>query len=74
MARRKPGRKKLPPKVILNTTIDKKIMKAFRAKCAQEKMPMNRLIEMFMEQFAAGNFKLRIGKGNLGLELKDFEE
>ncbi len=48
----------------LNTTIDGKILNGFKASCKQTGIPMNVIIETFMNQFTNGEFRLKFGDAN----------
>lgn len=50
----------------MNTTIKVDVLDKFHDICKDIGVPMNLLIEAFMEQFVAGEFKIRIGRNKLG--------
>lgn len=58
-------------KSLLNTTIRTDVLDNFKSKCKDIGCPMNFVLETFMEQFIAEQFKLRIGKGHLDIELNE---
>lgn len=59
-------------RAVLNTTINKTILKDFKAHCKNISFPMNMILESFMEQFTNGEFTLKIARGNkLNVDLKD---
>lgn len=49
---------------ILNTTIDKEILDDFKNCCKKLGLPMNLLVQSFMQQFVEGDFSLKLGKNN----------
>lgn len=51
-------------RAMLNTTIDKEVLDGFKAYCKELGLPMNILIQAFMQQFIDGEFQLKIGKAN----------
>ncbi len=57
----------------LNTTVDKGILEEFKRSCKQTGIPMNVLLEAFMQQFSAGEFYLKLGKTkrDADIELKE---
>lgn len=75
MARKKKvGRKPGPKKAVLNTTIKEDVLDAFRDKCNNEiGLSMGAIIEMFMEGFVNGKFKLGITNGNMNMDLEESE-
>lgn len=48
----------------LNTTINEDVLSAFKSQCKSLGLPMNMLLESFMQQFVSGEFILKIGKAN----------
>ena len=48
----------------LNTTINEGVLSAFKSQCKSLGLPMNMLLESFMQQFVSGEFILKIGKAN----------
>ncbi len=60
-------------RVQLNTTVDKDILDEFKRSCKQIGIPMNVLLEAFMQQFSAGEFYLKLGKTkrDTDIELKE---
>lgn len=56
---------------VLNTTIDKEVLDCFKAHCKAAGLPMNTVIEAFMEQFTNGEFVLKIGKSSNRLDIED---
>ena len=48
----------------LNTTIKTEILKGFRDSCKETGFPMNLVLEAFMEQFASGEFVMKMHKAN----------
>ena len=50
--------KKLPTQA-LNTQINKEIFYNFKVKCKQRGLPLNIVIEVFMNQYANGRYKLK---------------
>ncbi|WP_182431679.1 hypothetical protein [Clostridium sp. AF32-12BH] len=47
-------------KKAFNTSIDAEILEQFRAKCKEEKIPINIVLERFMQGYIDGNFKLEM--------------
>lgn len=43
-----------------NTSIEKKIQNEFKEKCKEENIPMNKVLEMFMERYVKGEFKIEM--------------
>ena len=62
-------RKKEP----LNTTIDGQILNSFKRYCKEVGIPMNVIIETFMNQFANGEFELKFGNNKMSMKLPDDE-
>lgn len=56
-------------KAVLNTTVDKNVKNAFKNSCDMLGCPMGIVLEAFMAQFAAGEFNIKIGKNNVGVDL-----
>lgn len=55
----------------LNTTIKKEVFEEFKAKCKKVGIPMNTLIEVFMEQYSNGEFKLKFTRNDdISLDLE----
>ena len=54
-------RKKEP----LNTTIDGAVLNNFKAACKKTGIPMNVIIETFMNQFTNGEFRLKFGNASV---------
>lgn len=48
----------------LNTTINEDVLNNFKAHCKKLGLPMNMLLESFMNQFTSGEFVLKVGKAN----------
>lgn len=51
-------------RAVLNTTIKKEVFDEFKAKCKRTGVPMNTLLEVFMDQYNNGEFKIKFTKGN----------
>lgn len=49
-------------KAMLNTTIDEDILSGFRDYCKSINCPMNKVLELFMVQFADGQFEMKLKK------------
>lgn len=64
---------KLKPKSVLNTTVKTETFDKFKVYCKELGYPMNMIFEAFMEQFAEGEFVLKIAKANK-LEVELVEE
>lgn len=43
-----------------NTSIDEEILEKFKEKCKQENLPINVLLERFMQGYIDGDFKLKM--------------
>lgn len=52
------------PRAMLNTTIDQEILDDFKAYCKELGLPMNILLQSFMQQMSSGEFILKFGKNN----------
>lgn len=52
-------------KSLINTTIQTNVLDEFKYNCECLKVPMNYIIERFMEKFNNGDFKLTIGDGRI---------
>lgn len=59
-------------RAMLNTTINENVLNSFRECCKNINVPMNTVLETFMEQFANGQFQFKLGKSQK-MEL-DIEE
>ena len=53
-------------KKAFNTSIDMEILEQFKAKCKEEKLPINIVLERFMQGYVAGNFKMEMQYSNNG--------
>lgn len=63
------------PRAMLNTTIKTETLNSFKAYCREIGMPMNMILEVFMEQFVAGEFVLKIGRANkMNVDLVEISE
>lgn len=71
MRKKKTGRKPGPKKDVLNTTIKTDVLNDFRDMCNNIGLPMGTIIEMFMEGFVNGKFKLGITNGNANIDLDE---
>lgn len=47
-------------KKAFNTSIDEEILDQFKEKCKQEKLPINIVLEKFMQGYIDGDFKLEM--------------
>ena len=47
-------------KKAFNTSIDTEILEQFKEKCKEEKLPINIVLERFMQGYILGNFKLEM--------------
>lgn len=47
------------PTQALNTQINKEIFYEFKVKCKQKRLPLNVVIEVFMNQYANGRYELK---------------
>ncbi len=47
-------------KKAFNTSIDEEILEQFRAKCKEEKIPINVVLERFMQGYINEDFKLEM--------------
>ena len=52
--------RKLVPRAMLNTTINKEVLEEFKSNCKENGIQMNTLIEAFMRQYNDGEFTLQI--------------
>ena len=60
---------------MLNTTIDKDTLNAFKEYCKECGYKMNMILESFMKQFVAGEFTLKIGKANrLNVDMNEADD
>lgn len=41
-------------------TISEEILEQFKAKCKEDKLPINIVLERFMQGYVAGNFKMEM--------------
>lgn len=63
------------PRAMLNTTIDSEVLDEFKAYCKELGLPMNILIQAFMQQMIEGEFRLKFGKNNnIEVDLIDEKE
>ena len=53
-------------KAMLNTTIDEDVLSVFREYCKSINCPMNKVLEMFMTQFADGQFEMKLDRKSNG--------
>lgn len=58
-------------KVVLNTTINQKIYNDFRDECKRLNCSMNMVLEIFMKQFANGEFAIKITRGEQTMEIEE---
>lgn len=49
-----------PMKKAFNTSIDEEILEQFREKCKEEKLPINVVLERFMQGYINEDFKLEM--------------
>lgn len=49
-----------PMKKAFNTSIDEEILEQFREKCKEEKLPINVVLERFMQGYVNEDFKLEM--------------
>lgn len=47
-------------KKAFNTSIDEEILQQFKEKCKEEKLPINIVLEKFMQGYINGEFKLEM--------------
>lgn len=47
-------------KKAFNTSIEESVSEAFKAKCKEENIPMNKVLEMFMDLYIEGKFKIEM--------------
>lgn len=57
-------------KVAVNTTVKKEVLNRFRESCKELGCPMNIVLEAFMSQFADGEFKIKLGKNVLEVDIE----
>lgn len=58
-------------KAMLNTTINKDVLDAFRDHCKHIKCPMNVVLEAFMMQFSNGEFIVKLGKAKMEVDIDE---
>ena len=58
-------------RAMLNTTIREDVLSEFRDYCKAINCPMNTVLEVFMTQFADGQFMFQLGKNKMKLDLID---
>lgn len=61
-------------KANLNTPVRKEVLEAFRGKCAEMNIPMNVVVELFMEAFSDDRFEIILGNkkyNNSAIYLKE---
>lgn len=59
----------------LNTTIDEEILNDFKSYCKELGLPMNMLVQSFMQGMTDGSLVLKIGKNNkIEVDEKDSKE
>ena len=58
-------------RAMLNTTINEDTLNKFKVHCKELGCPMNTVIQCFMEGFIKGNFVLKIGKGNVEIDIDE---
>lgn len=58
-------------KAMLNTTINKEILDSFRNYCKEINIPMNVVLETFMNQFSDGQFSLKLSKNQMQVDLEE---
>jgi hypothetical protein len=47
-------------KKAFNTSIDEEVLQQFKNKCKEEKLPINVVLEMFMQGYIDGKFSLEM--------------
>lgn len=57
---------KTTKKAMLNTTVNKETLDNFRDFCKSINTPMNMVLEIFMAQFAQGQFEFKLTKNKSG--------
>ena len=57
-------------RAMLNTTINEDVLNNFREYCKEINCPMNMILEIFMNQFAEGQFSLKLGKNKMKLDIE----
>lgn len=60
-----------PKKAMLNTTISENVLNDFREYCKSINCPMNTVIEIFMQQFASGQFGFKLVKNKMRLDVDE---
>lgn len=58
-------------RAMLNTTINEDVLNNFREYCKVINCPMNMILEVFMNQFAEGQFSLKLGKNKMKLDTEE---
>lgn len=49
-------------RAVINTTVNREVLEAFRDKCDYIGCNMNVVLEAFMRQFSYGEFSIKLGK------------
>jgi hypothetical protein len=58
-------------RVMFNTTINENALNKFREYCKDANIPMNVVVETFMEQFADGQFIFKLGKSKMEVDIEE---
>jgi len=58
-------------KAMLNTTINNDVLDSFRESCKIINVPMSVVLEVFMDQFAQGQFVFKLSKNKRELDIEE---
>lgn len=58
-------------RAMLNTTINEDVLNGFRDYCKSINIPMNTILETFMEQFTQGQFTFKLSKNKMQLDIEE---
>lgn len=56
-------------RAMLNTTINEEVLDSFREYCKSINCPMNMVLEVFMRQFAEGQFSMKLIRNQMELDV-----
>ena len=57
-------------RAMLNTTINETVLNNFRDYCKMINVPMNIVLETFMQQFSEGQFSFKLNKNKMELDVE----
>lgn len=58
-------------KATFSTTINEKVLNDFRTYCTKINCPMNMVLEVFMAQFARGQFEFKLKRNKIELDTNE---